>query len=93
MPQRGISRQSSLILGLPNVKLGLDATAKPLLMKVYGALKVVLAIFALTIGVFSAYTLTRCVTKHIECVNIYSSCLWKGAWPAHIIPITVFLAV
>ena len=80
VPKRGISRQSS-ILGLPNQNVSADTPGSHMFKSVYRTLRLFLAASALTFGAFSGYTLTRCASKHIECLDKYSSCLWKGAWP------------
>ena len=81
-PQRGRSRRrSSTILRLPEQNVGLGATEAPLMKKIYRALQLLLTVSALIFGAFSGYTLARCSAKHIACLDKYSACLWRGAWP------------
>ena len=72
VPKRSISRRSSLLLRLPDQKVGSDTTESHMFKQIYRVLQALLAASALTFGAFSGYTLTRCTTKHIECLDKYS---------------------
>ena len=81
VPTKIRSRQGSLLFRLPNKNAGSCEKEAPMFKGAYRVLQLLLTASALTFGAFSGYTLSRCVTKHIECLDKYSSCLWKGVWP------------
>ena len=81
MVEVGRMRQGSLLFRLPHQSVGSSGKEAPTLKKVYRTLQILLAASALPFSGFSGYVLVRCATKHIQCLDKYSSCLWKGAWP------------